>query len=97
MYDGLPLAWFSNVVKNTVFFTCYESLKWAHPGELSKTQQMGFGMASGMTTTLFLLPIQVVSTLKTVHSNRGNRMSTLQAFRLVLQERGIKGFYAGRP
>ena len=56
---------------------------------------MGFGIVSGMATTLFLLPLQVVQTLQNVHSNRGSRMSVGDAFRLVIRERGVGGLFAG--
>jgi hypothetical protein len=94
LYHGLGLAYFTSVVKNSVFFTCYEGLKGAQsspsPGRL-----MAYGVLAGMTTTVFLLPLQVIQTLQNVHSNRGARLSTGEAMREVLRERGVAGLFAG--
>ncbi len=82
---------FHSIVKNSVFFSCYETLKIAMPSS-SPLRQMLFGVVSGCVTTIFVLPLQVftvsvfaslfflkekqiVQTLQNVHSNRGARMS----------------------
>ncbi len=58
LYDGLLLAYFTSAVKNSIFFSCYESLKAAAPSS-SPFRQMIFGVVSGCVTTVFLLPLQV--------------------------------------
>ena len=95
MYQAIGLSYLSTVVKNSVFFTTYETLKWqAGPG-YSQQQQLLMGMLSGMVTTVFLLPVQVVATIKNVHSNRGARLSTSQALQQVVDQRGLGGLFVG--
>jgi len=58
LYQGLALAYFMSLVKNAVFFSCYEGLKARLPSA-SPLRQMLFGVVSGSITTFFLLPLQV--------------------------------------
>ena len=79
---GIWVSYVSSVVKNSTFFTLYELLKWAHgtappPAALV---QFAMGVVSAMATSFVTLPLQIVQTQQSVHSNRGARLSAVQAF-----------------
>lgn len=52
-------------------------------------------MASGAVTTLFTVPLQVITTQLNVNSNRGARLSALDVLRSVVGARGFFGLYVG--
>ena len=99
LYEGMHVSYLSNISKNSVFFSVYETLKFSNKkmteAELGALRQIVFGMMSGMLAMCFTNPIQVIQTQQNIHSNSGSRLSAVDAYRQVVRQKGFRGLYAG--
>ncbi|KZT69801.1 mitochondrial carrier [Daedalea quercina L-15889] len=101
LYRGFPNVVIGSMGKNAVRFVSFDAIKnvWKDPatGELTPIRSLLAGMSAGVMTSMFVVtPTQRIKTAIIDDGGTERRFrSSLQAARVMYQERGLAVFYDG--